>query len=300
MSIPGIDDAIVPIKSFDGTMIAAADFGPADRPAVILANGICCTDTYWTYFQPALAKAGYRVVFFDYRGHGRSGRPARESEMTLQSHARDLWTVADHFGIERAHLVGHSMGVQTIFAAYDQDRSRVTGLIPVAGPLEHPLDTLYMTPVGAVALAGLELAGRISAGSVRAAWKVGGLDPRLPVVVSKLVGAMGQAAPTELAEEYFEHLSSMDPMLIIKFYRHMQQYSARSVAAACGAPVLQVVGRKDTLTPMPVQVELDHLLPNSRMVVFPEASHTLPIDVPDEFASSVVDFLNETAGAGRP
>ena len=84
MSIPGIEGAIERIESYDGTHIATAAWGDEDAPTVIFSNGICCTDTYWTFLQPVLLDAGYRVIFFDYRGHNRSGRPMNPNEVTLQ------------------------------------------------------------------------------------------------------------------------------------------------------------------------------------------------------------------------
>ena len=104
------------VRSFDGTKLAWTSSGKGDL-AVILANGIVCTDTYWTFLHPYLVERGHKVVFWDYRAHGRSGAPANPNEITLSSHARDLWAVADAAGVERAILIGHSMGVQTILEA---------------------------------------------------------------------------------------------------------------------------------------------------------------------------------------
>jgi len=45
------------VESFDGTRLAWTSSGEGDV-AVVLANGIVCTDTYWTFLYPYLAERG--------------------------------------------------------------------------------------------------------------------------------------------------------------------------------------------------------------------------------------------------
>ena len=96
------------VRSVDGPTLAWASSGDGGL-AGVLANGIACSDTYWTLLYPYLAERGHKVVFWDYRAHGRSGPPENTNEITLSSHARDLLTVAEAAGVERAVLVGHTM-----------------------------------------------------------------------------------------------------------------------------------------------------------------------------------------------
>ena len=134
------------VLSFDGTTLAWSSSGDGEF-AVILANGIGCTDTYWTFLHPYLVECGHKVVVWDYRAHGRSGPPNNPNEITLSSHARDLLAVADAAGAQRAVLVGHSMGVQSILEAYRISPSLVAGLVTVAGPFENPAKTFYDVPL---------------------------------------------------------------------------------------------------------------------------------------------------------
>lgn len=300
MAIPGIEDNIERFKSFDGTEIATAAWGDKNAPTVILSNGICCTDTYWTYLQPLLVEAGYRVIFFDYRGHNRSGRPGNPNEIGLPAHARDLWAAADHYGVEEAVLIGHSMGCQTIFEAYRQHPERVKGLVPLAGPFEYPLDNIYMTPVGAMLLAGLGLTLRRAPTPVRLVWEFMGRDNRFALNASRLLGVIGKHADKDLEGEYFDHLASLDPLLLVKLFEGMQIHSARDVLPNVDVPVLQVAGSRDMLTPMPLQREMASLLPNVQLEVLHGVTHTLPIDEPEVVNSLVLDYLKEIYGSVSP
>lgn len=279
------------IESYDGTRIACTSWG--EGTPVILSNGICCSDTHWTFLAPFLADNGCKVIFFDMRGHARSGPPGNPNEVTLPCHARDLWRVAEHFDVNDAILIGHSMGVQTIFEAYRQHPDRIRGLIALAGPFEYPLDHLYMTPIGAVLLDWLELTWRYTPSFARATWRATGMDTRVVVAFSKATLAVARRAPSDLMDEYFTKVSQLDPMLVIQFFRGMQMHSARDILRTCDVPVLQLAGGRDMLTPLPYQRELATMLPDVRFEIFDKSGHTLPIDEPDRCNERVLEFINE-------
>lgn len=283
------------MESYDGTRIACTSWGSGTP--VILSNGICCSDTHWTYLAPFLAAHQCQVIFFDYRGHLRSGPPVNPNEVTLPCHARDLWRVAEHFGVDRPILIGHSMGVQTIFEAYRQRPERVRALIAIAGPFEYPLDHLYMTPVGALLLDIFEFSWRHAPRAVRAAWHTAGLPTRALVALSKVSMAVTPSTPSDLMAEYVTKLAQLDPLLVAQFFRGMQMHTARDVLPVCSVPVLQLAGGLDVLTPMPIQREMARLLPDVQFEVFPDSGHTLPIDHPDRCNDRVLQFIDELRSA---
>jgi 3-oxoadipate enol-lactonase len=79
---------------------------------VVLVHGHALDARMWDDQVPALADIA-RVVRYDARGFGRSSRDAE----TAYSHGDDLWLLLDHLGIERAVLVGMSMGGRTVVEA---------------------------------------------------------------------------------------------------------------------------------------------------------------------------------------
>lgn len=297
MAIPDIEKSIERIESFDGTVLATAAWGDPNAPTIILSNGIACTDTYWTFLQPRLVEEGFRVIFFDYRGHNRSGRPGNPNEVGLPTHAHDLWVVADHYGVKDAILIGHSMGVQTIFEAFRQQPERVKAIVALAGPFEYPLDNVYMTPIGAVLMASFELTFRHAPRSIRAVWQATGLDTSLMVGFAGIIGAVSRKADKELLNEYFLTVSRLDPLLLIQFFEAMQMHSARDVLPRIKVPVLQIAGGRDVLTPLPLQREMASLLPNVRFETFRRSTHTLPIDEPERLNSRVMEFIWEVESA---
>lgn len=96
------------------------DSGGPGEPLVLLHPGI--TDsTIWDALAPLLD--GHRVVRFDRRGFGRS--PLATEEFQAMS---DLVAVLDHLGVERAHLVGNSMGGETSLALVVTEPARVASM----------------------------------------------------------------------------------------------------------------------------------------------------------------------------
>jgi len=286
------------VRSFDGTSLAWTSSGDGDL-AVVLANGIACSDTYWTFLYPYLVERGHKVVFWDYRAHGRSGLPVNPNEITLSSHARDLLAVADAAGVERAVLVGHSMGVQTILEAYRISPSLVAGLIPVAGPYEHPGKTLYGGPFWQYLFPFAELSVMPVPWLTRAAWRSLTEQGDLMYWWGRVGRLIGGQASRQLMAEYFAHLSKLDPLISFRMAKAMGDHSAKDLLPEIDAPTLVLTGAKDVMTPPRLAEEMAEIIPNARLEILPEASHTLPIDEPDRFNRLVEEFVTEVEQAER-
>jgi pimeloyl-ACP methyl ester carboxylesterase len=97
-------------------------------PAIVLLHGLTATHRYVVMGSRALERAGYDVLAYDARGHGRSD-PAPSSEAyTYDDLAGDLLSVLDEAGIERAVLAGASMGAHTAARVALHRPERVAGL----------------------------------------------------------------------------------------------------------------------------------------------------------------------------
>ncbi|MFK8023105.1 MAG: alpha/beta fold hydrolase [Ilumatobacter sp.] len=90
----------------DGTTIAYDDHDGGDGTPVVLVHGITESSVSWDPVIPRLT-SGRRVVSVDLRGHGRSGTA---QDYGFEALAGDVTAVIDHLGLERPHIVGHSLG----------------------------------------------------------------------------------------------------------------------------------------------------------------------------------------------
>lgn len=77
---------------------------------VVLVHGFTGSKEDFSEVAPLLAEKGYRVLTFDNRGQHESSHSAREDAYIARSLARDVTELAQHFGFEKPHLLGHSFG----------------------------------------------------------------------------------------------------------------------------------------------------------------------------------------------
>ena len=120
----------------DGLTLAYDEFGPADaRKAIVLVHGFSSNKVEnWKRmgWYDAIAGKGMRGLALDCRGHGASDKPHEPARYDRTAMARDVFTLLDHAGIERAHLLGFSMGAHIALTAAMTDGGRIDHLV-VAG-----------------------------------------------------------------------------------------------------------------------------------------------------------------------
>ncbi len=123
--------------SSNGIGIAFRDEPPAapDRgePALLVHGFASSARTNWadTGWLRTLSEDGRRAVVFDHRGHGGSDKPHDPAAYATPLMAGDALRLLDHLGIERADVIGYSMGARVAaflaLAAPDRVRSVVFG-----------------------------------------------------------------------------------------------------------------------------------------------------------------------------
>ncbi|MFE0014183.1 alpha/beta fold hydrolase [Mesorhizobium sp. NPDC059054] len=103
--------------SHDGFDLAFLDRQPATGSGdpVLMIHGFASSH-YVNWVSPGWFKtlndAGYRAIAFDHRGHGASTKSYEGADYTPDKMASDAAALLDHLGIERAHVMGYSMGAR--------------------------------------------------------------------------------------------------------------------------------------------------------------------------------------------
>ncbi len=130
---------LVGLASHDGVRVAYESFGSGEHTILCLPSWSIVNQRQWKAQVPYLARH-CRVVTFDQRGSGGSDHPADASGFSDQAAAGDALAVLDALGIERAAIVGHSLGARPalMLAADVGERVAAVAFIGVNVPLVTP------------------------------------------------------------------------------------------------------------------------------------------------------------------
>lgn len=113
--------------SFDSERIAYDVFGKG-KTTLIFIHGWSCDGRYWQKQIPVFAKE-YQVIAVDLAGHGHSSLD--RSEYSILSFANDVKAVIEKENIDRAILIGHSMGGGVIAETVRLMPGKVIGIVGV-------------------------------------------------------------------------------------------------------------------------------------------------------------------------
>lgn len=278
------------VKSFDGERLFYSVKG--EGLPILCCNGVGVSRFFWKYISDYFTKWGASVITWDYRGHGRSPIPKDMSNFSMETNAKDIKVILDELKIEKALLLGHSMGVQVILEFWHLFPERTLGLVPILGTYEHPADTFF------------DWRGSIYV------FKIGKyLVERNPALVTKVWRRiMGMELSYDIArcfiihptlcsyedmKPYFEHLVSLDLRVFFKMADAMQRHSAGSYLKKINCPVLIMAGEKDIFTPLWLSKKMHKLIPNSEILILKQGSHAGLVEQPDLINYRIEKFIND-------
>ncbi len=137
-----------------GIKMAYVEMGDPDGEVVILQHGMTDNSRSWSLAAPYFTKAGYHVFIPDLRGMGKSDAP--DGYYTTVTYATDMKAFFDAVGIEKAIVIGHSLGsftVQTFALMFPERCSKVVlvSSIPIKDYQSASLQNVYnnyINPIG--------------------------------------------------------------------------------------------------------------------------------------------------------
>ncbi len=242
------------------------------RPLVLI-HGFSFDGRMWDdQFEPFARR--FRVVRYDARGFGRSGPPTGEAFDRLE----DLKALLDYLEIERAHIVGLSMGGSIAVEFAIAHPERVGAIVPAAPrpngfrwrELSESLDSVY----SAGRNDGVEAA--------REVWL------RLEMYAPALANPTVASRFKQMVFDYSGwHWVNSDPC------RYLDP-PARDRLEAIGASTLVITGEMDSPVFRLIAKEIERRVPTARAAVVVGAGHMVNMEAPAEFNKLVLSFLAES------
>ena len=274
----------------DGVALAVTTYGSAAAPPVLFAHGFGQSRRAWTRAAEGLARAGWRCITYDMRGHGDSDRVAGGGYV-LEQFIGDLACVARSAGTPPV-LIGASLGGLLGLALAGEVRPapfRALVLVDItprweARGVERMLGFMRAHPDGFADLAA-------------AAAEVAAYLPQRQRAKSRdELAALLHAGPDGRLRWHW------DPALMDTIARDGERYQQRLLEAArrIEVPVLLISGgRSDVVSDATVD-EFLAAVPHARHVVVPHAAHTLAGDDNTAFTTAVENFLDTLASEPVP
>jgi len=252
----------------DGTRIAYRFDGDVKKPVLVLSNSIGTTLHMWDGQVDELSKY-FRVLRYDFRGHGGSSVPI--GAYSLDRLGRDVIELLDALDLRRVHFLGLSLG------------GFVGQWLGVHAP--ERIDRLILCNTSSHLSPANYFDERIAV--VRQAPD---MSETAEIFLNNWFPAWMVAANGPVIEEFRAMLMTIDRQGLAGLFAAVRDADLRRTVALINRPTLVIAGEHDTVTAASHSELIAATVPGAKLVVLP-AVHLSNVEYPSEFMQAVQDFL---------
>jgi pimeloyl-ACP methyl ester carboxylesterase len=253
----------------DGTAYRAEGEGEP----IVFIHGVGMNKDVWEPQLDAFA-ATYRVVVYDMLGHG--GSPLPPAEPTLSNYAGQLCRLLDALGIDRANIVGHSMG----------------SLVALAFAMTHPDRVLRLVALNAVYDRTPEQRAAIETRAATLARE--GMDATLDGTLARWFGELEEGPVAEKARQVRTWLEAVDPIGYARTYGLFATSDDAFVGKLerLAMPALFLTGEYDLNSSPEMSRRMAAIAPNGVARVVPGERHMMSFTSPETINPILREFLS--------
>lgn len=269
---------------------------------VVFSHGYCLNQDSW-HFQRAALRGVVRMVHWDQRSHGRSGRGVAQTKddtpVSIDQLGQDLKAVIDAAVPEGPIvLAGHSMGGMTVMALADQYpdliRERVVAAALVGTSSGRLGEVNFGLPVAGVNAVRWVLPGVLKALGQQAALVERGRRATADLfagIIKRYSFASRDVDPAIV--RFAERMIEGTPIdVVAEFYPAFTEHDkTAALAHFAELPVLVLAGVGDMVTPSEHSEAIADLLPDAELVLVPDAGHLVMLEHPEVVIDRLADLL---------
>jgi pimeloyl-ACP methyl ester carboxylesterase len=263
-------------QSSFGASIAYQDTEGLTKPAVVLIHGFPVNHEMWN-FQITALRESFRVITYDLRGLGQS--KTQDTHYTLEILVDDFFALLDHLKIERASIVGFSMGGYIALRAIERDASRFQALVLA--------DTQSASDSNEA-----KIKRTLAMKTIKA--KPNGLHEYGQKFIPTTLSAKTLRENPKVADQLTQMIeSNTEAGVSGGLLALLSRTDTTATLPRIQVPTLILVGEEDTITPPHVAQTMKEQIPESRLKSLSDAGHFSPLENPKEFNSTLLSFLKE-------
>jgi 3-oxoadipate enol-lactonase len=257
--------------------VAVTDVG--DGPPVVLLHGLACGQRMW-FHQILALRNRFRVVVYDQRGHGLTDAPAVPTDYSAAHLARDLAGVLDVLKIERAAVVGFSLGGGPALALAASRPERVSRLVlaDVGVGADDPVK------IETLARQWVALIGR------------GKIDELVcEMLRSELLKFYGRRSAR--CRDHMAALIRATPVDGLRFTlsevlaKRKSLFQLTGLLKSVRAPTLVLVGQQDYVCSKAAKL-MAQTIPDASLKIIDNSGHMTPLEQPTAFSAALTEFLD--------
>jgi pimeloyl-ACP methyl ester carboxylesterase len=280
-------DRVRRVVADDGVPLHVEEVGPEESPlTVVFCHGYTLQLASWHYQRKALAEEGLgKLVFWDQRSHGRSGRSSPE-HATIDQLGRDLHAVIEACApTGRVVLIGHSMGGMTIMALAERHPElfgdRVVGVALVATSPGKLAEVTFGLPTvfSGVNRRVLPFVTRGMRGRPELFERGRRLGTDIAFLAARRGGFGGKDVSPSLVELTERMIAQTPADVIAEFYGTFVDHDKlHALSVLDDVETLVLVGSEDVVTPVSHSREIAAALPGAQLVVLEGAGHMVQLE----------------------
>jgi pimeloyl-ACP methyl ester carboxylesterase len=260
-----------------------------DGPNLVLIHGMINSSKHWESVAMKLA-GSYRVIAPDLIGHGEAATP--RGDYSLGAHAASIRDLLTTIGVERATIVGHSLGGGVAMQFFYQFPQRTERLALISsGGLGQEVSPLLRGAAlpGSASLLKLATRPRLVGALAGAGKRLRERGNSTGVYLQAVARALGPLQEDGSRRAFLETLRSVIDV-------HGQRVSARDRLYLLGEmQTLIAWGERDRTIPVKHGLEAQQSIPNCRFETLPKAAHFPNLEDPEGLAAVLGDWMATTA-----
>lgn len=239
-------------------------------PALFMVHGIGARKTSWTALTQIL-KDDFTCIAYDLRGHGDT--PKGDGRFGLDELVEDLEALRARLDIEKAHVIGHSLG----------------GMIGPAYARAYPERVISLGLLSTAAFRTDDDSAKVKA--VVAAMREKGIGPVLQTLADRWFTDKFQAEQPERIEARKAQVVATDPEVFLNVFDIYAQTEMSPWLNEVEVPSLVLTGELDGGCNPRLNRQIADALPNSKLVILEGLKHALLIEATERVGPPIRDFL---------